>query len=126
MHVKDPVVIAPGWVRVTSAYSMHAYAIRAEWYERVLAAMRKPDPGGRVPGCDVALTRLSGEIPMYACYPNLAWQAAGFSDLKKMVRSPYGDDGRQLIHPRLVKRLEAGMRCQLAALTTAAVEEGVR
>jgi GR25 family glycosyltransferase involved in LPS biosynthesis len=126
MHVKDPLVIAPGWVRVTSAYSMHAYAIRAEWYERVLAAMRKPDPGGRMPGCDVALTRLSGEIPMYACYPNLAWQAAGFSDLKKMVRSPYGNDGRQLINPRLVKRLEGGMRRQLAALRATAVEEEVR
>lgn len=123
MHVKDPVVVAPGWVKVTSAYSMHAYAIREQWYDRVLAAMRKSGPDGRVPGCDVALTRLSGEIPMYACYPNLSWQSAGYSDLKKTVRGPYDERGRQRVNPQLVRRLDNVMTGHRVAASCLTVDE---
>lgn len=123
MHVKDPVVVAPGWVKVTYAYSMHAYAVRERWYDRVLAAMRKPDPDGRVPGCDVALTRLSDEIPMYACYPNLSWQAPGYSDLRKAMRNHYDEQGRQRSNPQLVQRLEESMTGRCVATRCLTVEE---
>lgn len=122
-HVEDPVVVAPGWVKVTSAYSMHAYAIREQWYDRVLAAMRKPDPDGQMQGCDVALTRLSGEIPMYACYPNLSWQAPGYSDLRKVDRSHFDDRGRQRLNPQLVRRLEEAMTGSRVAASCLTVEE---
>lgn len=99
-HVLPPEVVAPGWVRVSHVWSLHAYAVNRKWYDVVLKALRAEGSAGEEQGADVVLSRLSSEIPMYAVYPNIAWQDEGYSDLMGIERKPFRADGHQnrLLH----------------------------
>lgn len=94
--------VRPEWagtrvVRVRRAVDMHAVAIRASHYRRVMKMLdrhRKADAG--VPkASDQYLALLHDEIPTYAAYPNLAWQDVSDSNLMHAKYSNYTSDGRQ-------------------------------
>ena len=99
-HVRSPEVVAPGWVRVNQVWSLHAYAVSERYYDVVLKALRAEGCPEKEQGADVILSRLSAEIPMYAVYPNIAWQDEGYSDLMGIERKPFRSDGHQnrLLH----------------------------
>lgn len=99
-HVRSPEVVAPGWVRVNHVWSLHAYAVSEKCYDALLKALRAEGCPEEEQGADVILSRLSAEIPMYAVYPNIAWQDEGYSDLMGIERKPFRADGHQnrLLH----------------------------
>jgi hypothetical protein len=70
--------------------------VRAEWYDTLLKVLRAAGiPGQEEIGTDVEISLLSDRIPMYAAYPNLAWQDEGYSDLMGIHRQPFRKDGHQ-------------------------------
>lgn len=74
-HLKRPQVVAPGLVRIRRASSMHAVIIRAGFLRQSLSAMQ-PGAGG-LKVCfasDLQLAELQKTLPVYAPWPNLAWQ----------------------------------------------------
>jgi hypothetical protein len=101
-HWKRPTPVAPGLVRVSWGMDTHAYAVKAEWYNAVLKAMRSPmnveSYKAEVSdwGVDFPLAELHATIPTYACWPNLAWQYGGDSDLINTEwQGAYSKTGRQ-------------------------------
>lgn len=80
-----------GVVKVTEALDTHAWGIKAEYFNEVLRLLRgrKSRLYGKLPPADVWLALSDHKIPMYAAYPNLAWQAEEHSDLVKGVFSNY-------------------------------------
>lgn len=96
-HLERPVIISPGVVRVARCFASHAFAVRRAWLPRVIAAFAGAAgaPRGAVRPCDVALTKLAGEVPTYAAFPNLAWQSDGFSDLQGTQRALFHKNGGQ-------------------------------
>lgn len=96
-HSRRPIWAGPRIVRVKYAVDHHAIAIRAPHYDRVMAQMdrhNKLNPGV-AKASDQFVAKLAEEIPTYACYPNVAWQAVVKSDLKGERYSCYTSDGRQ-------------------------------
>ena len=98
-HWKRPGIVAPGLVKIGAGLDTHAWGVRAPYYRevmRVLAGKRhRPVDGALVGGADLFLARAHEQIPSYATYPNLAWQAREESDILKGIYSSYGDDGLQ-------------------------------
>lgn len=101
-HWNRPTPIAPGLVRVAWGMDTHAYAVKAERYNEVLQAMRSPHNAENYRkevcdwGVDFPLAELHKTIPTYACWPNLAWQYGGDSDLINTEwQGGYSKSGRQ-------------------------------
>ena len=92
-HMAEPEIAAPGIVRVRYAYATHAFAVRGPFIPRVLRALAGRGRKGQVPPCDVALSELTKEIPIYAAFPNLAWQRVSYSDLLGVNRKPFEEGG---------------------------------
>ena len=109
-HIAEPEVHAPGIVRPTRALSTHAYAVRAPYFDAVMQAMRRGVADSGVRECDVALANLQRTIPSYAVYPNLAGQAAGYSDIMFSKRMPYQKDGGQSWNRHRLKKTNAAMQ----------------
>jgi GR25 family glycosyltransferase involved in LPS biosynthesis len=80
-----------GLVKVTESLDTHAWGIKAQYFDKVLALLRgrKSRFYGKLPPADVWLALSEHGIPMVAAYPNLAWQAEEHSDLVKGVFSNY-------------------------------------
>ncbi len=113
LHVAPPVAVAPGLVRITRAYDMHAVAIRKTVYSDALRTMR---PGGRraPPGCvvnsDVALADLQVDVPAYAAWPNLAWQRWSYSNTVGGTMSNYrSETGEQMLYPHAISAVHLQM-----------------
>jgi hypothetical protein len=75
-HLDRPEVVGKGLVRVTRAWDMHMYAVNAKYYNRVMSVLT---PGHRgdtthLNPCDLQVSTLHAELPVYAAYPNLAGQ----------------------------------------------------
>ncbi len=98
-HHKRPWPAAAGIVRTPYALDTHAFAVRAPYYRRVISALDASKPQNRLKtharASDWYLADLHGEIPTYACYPNLAWQAVVTSDLTGGTYSNYTKTGEQ-------------------------------
>lgn len=103
-HIAPPIPVSPGLVRVTSAYSTHAYAVRSGYYRQVMEAIREGCRQGQP--CDVTLSHLHRQIPTYALYPNLVWQSDGPSDVKGAASSSYGADGVQRWHREILSEAD--------------------
>ena len=96
-HSRKPEWAGSRVVKVDFAVDNHAVAIRAEHYDRVLEVLDrrgKANPGV-ARASDQFLGSLAKEIPCYAAYPNLAWQAVSDSDLMGKEYSHYTRDGKQ-------------------------------
>ena len=115
-HRERPVALGNGLVRVVKALDTHAFAIRAPYYNRVLQAMRGLGRGSPVRkiASDLELAALHSEIPTYAAWPNLAWQAVSPSAITGVTYSNYAEDGRQV----LCQEMLAGLDEEMAAATT--------
>lgn len=95
--------VRPEWVgmrvvRCRYAVDTHAVAIHSRYYDRVMEMLDrhgKEDFPGVAKASDQFLALLHKEIPSYACYPNLAWQAESSSDLAGVSYSNYQKDGFQ-------------------------------
>jgi GR25 family glycosyltransferase involved in LPS biosynthesis len=109
-HVEAPEVVAPGWVRITKAWCLQAYAVRAQWYDLILRSLRAPSGSDDPFGADEKLATLSDRIPMYAAYPNLAWQGSGFSNLRNTERKEFDANGRQLRFCDVIRETDREMR----------------
>ncbi|MBB5353723.1 hypothetical protein HNR46_003984 [Haloferula luteola] len=110
-HVEEPIPCAPGVVRVTHAIDTHAVAIRQPYFNRVIGALDahgKPTPDHPL-ASDRFLAALQKEIPSYACFPNLAWQATDSSDLLHQTYSSYHLAGTQKAGLDLIERTYARM-----------------
>ena len=119
LHVSTPQVIAPGIVKVTGAWTTHAYAVRARYFLRVRTAMRNGATGKGVKECDVVLAELADEIPTYAAYPNLAWQSAGASDIMNVNRCQFDQNGIQGGASKILGAVDEEMRHLLSGAKTA-------
>jgi GR25 family glycosyltransferase involved in LPS biosynthesis len=113
-HVKAPDVIEPGWVKVNYLWGLQAYVIKAEWYDKILFALNRQGSDMRQVGADIILSDLANEIPMYATYPNIAWQSEGYSDLMKTERQPFTKDGQQNRMLHVIRDLNEVMRHKIA------------
>jgi GR25 family glycosyltransferase involved in LPS biosynthesis len=106
-HTRKPEWAGSRVVRVREAADTHAVAIRAPYFRRVMDLLdrhQKANPG--VPAAsDRFLALLHEEIPTYACFPNLAWQATSESDLIGEKYSNYSRDGWQKNWPAAVEAL---------------------
>ena len=95
-HIEPPERHSPGLVRVRRAVDAHAFAVRAPHYLRVRKALRGGGKGARDEAYpDILLSWLHREIPTYAAFPNLIWQAEGWSDLLGREHCNYDADGGQ-------------------------------
>lgn len=99
-HVEPPEVVSPSWVKIKRIWSLQAYVVRESYYDTLLKALNAHGREGEEQGADVIISNLSSEIPMYAVYPNLAWQEEGYSDLMGIERKTFRNDGHQnrLLH----------------------------
>ncbi len=97
-HHKRPWPAGQGLVRTPYALDTHAFAVRAPYFRKVMAALsrRDGDPTFHARASDWYLADLHGEIPTYACFPNLAWQAVAESDLVQGTYSNYTSAGEQI------------------------------
>lgn len=108
-HTKQPIPAGPGLVRVTQALDTHALGIRAPYFQRVmseLTGIRGSKPGS-MKASDQILARLAEEIPVYAAYPNLAWQRVTKSDLIAKNYSSYCLTGEQRANMRVMEGFPA-------------------
>lgn len=103
--MERPKVVGPGLVRATYPLDHHAIGIRSEYFDRILRTWRVGSSKAGHDGTatdlprtnsDVELARLAKEIPMYACFPNLAWQRKDYSDQAERAYSNYTPEGDQL------------------------------
>jgi len=96
-HHERPEPVGDGLVRIHAMLDTHAWGLRAECYDKVLAALGKPLAGSleKLPATDVTLARLQAVIPSYATWPNTAWQQENHSDLAAGAYSNYEVDGWQ-------------------------------
>ena len=110
-HRARPVPLGNGLVRVVKALDTHAFAVRAPYYARVIKAMRGLGKGSpvRKVASDMELAALHAEIPTYAAWPNLAWQAVSASGITGMTYSNYRADGSQTECAELLAGLDEEM-----------------
>jgi hypothetical protein len=96
-HRTRPAPVGQGLVRVQYALDTHAFAVRAPYYQTVINALGRVDKrsSNHPAASDWYLADLHKEIPTYACYPNLAWQANSASDLINGTYSNYTPSGEQ-------------------------------
>jgi len=107
MHRQRPIPVAPGLVRVTDAVDTHAVGFRASTYQAALTAMKGSGRGaGHRIASDAELAALHSKLPVYACFPNLAWQGVGFSSIRGVVVQNYREDGSQMTFSEAVAGLE--------------------
>jgi GR25 family glycosyltransferase involved in LPS biosynthesis len=87
-----------GLVRTFSSVDHHAVGIRRMWFPRILESLRPQRCGSdwkAMPASDQIVAGLAKEIPMYAAYPNLAWQRTNHSDILNTNYSNYSPHGVQ-------------------------------
>lgn len=103
--MERPEVVGPSLVRATYPLDHHAIGIRAEYFYRILRTWRLGSSRAGHDGTatdlpmtnsDVELARLAKEIPIYACFPNIAWQRKDYSDQADRAYSNYTPEGDQL------------------------------
>lgn len=110
-HHKRPWPAGHGMVGTSYALGTHAFAVRAPYFRQVMAAL-SVRPGQEIShplASDWFLADLHKEIPTYACYPNLAWQAVSDSDLAGGVYSNYTPSGEQKAGAGEIVGLQAEM-----------------
>jgi hypothetical protein len=84
-HWQRPESAGQRLVRVTRALDTHAYAVRAEHFERLLRAFRRPkNPGSSAEGVldwgvDFPIADLQRDIPTYACWPDSSAKGCVFT-----------------------------------------------
>lgn len=105
-HLAPPKRVNEGIVRVTRALDTHAVAFRQSAYREVRKIMRGRRSGRDLCN-DVLLSALHEELPTYAAFPNLVWQAQGQSDIAGYCYSNYDPNGRQKHCTEMVRHLEA-------------------
>lgn len=109
-HIETPERVAPGLVRVRRALDMQAVVFRRAHYGRVRMAVRGGGKGAAGEKyVDVSISDLHKEIPTYAAYPNLVWQAESWSDIAGCKYSNYEADGSQRLWRHVVEPLGAGL-----------------
>ena len=113
-HIAPPVPVSAGVLRVTRANCTHAYAVRGIHAPRVREMMAQRKTAGPRQPCDVQLAYLADEVPTYAVWPNLAWQATAMSDISGGIRTIYREDGSQIGGGNHVSGVARAMR-QFAA-----------
>jgi len=121
-HLEEPTPCAPGIVRVKHAVDTHAVAIRKSYYNRVIKALNahgKPTPDHPL-ASDRFLAALQSDIPTYACFPNLAWQANEASDLVQATYTLYRNGGTQKQGHEFIERTFAKMSGTQLAMPGAA------
>lgn len=105
-HIETPECVSPGLVRVRRALDMQAVVFRQAHYGRVRAAVRGRGKGAVGEKCmDVSVSDLHKEIPTYAAFPNLIWQAESWSDIARRKYSNYEPDGSQRLWRHVVEPL---------------------
>lgn len=110
-HHQRPVPAGDGLVRTPYALDTHAFAVRAPYFRQVMAALRvrTEQDVEHARASDWFLANLHKQIPTYACYPNLAWQAISDSDLAGGVYSNYTPSGEQKAGAGEIVGLQAEM-----------------
>ncbi len=98
-HLERPVAVSPGIVKVENVWDLHAFAVKAEYYRRVMSVLSPMGRGTKevwLDPSDRAIATLLKEIPAYAAWPNLAWQGREDSSLAQgWVNDNYTGDGLQ-------------------------------
>ena len=103
-HLASPKRVNAGVVRVTRALDTHAVAFRQSAYREVRKIMRGRGSARELCN-DVLLSTLHEELPTYAAFPNLIWQAHGQSDIAGHCYSNYDVEGRQKHCTEMVSHL---------------------
>ena len=115
-----PVPTAPGVVQVIwRTWETHAMLVKSELLSRLHALTgpisrrrHRPEALPMREG-DVAIDNLMvvihREVPVYACYPPLAWQRYGLSNIEDGVRGLWTADGRQQTNMHVTAELDRRM-----------------
>ncbi len=103
-HLAPPKLVGDGLVRVSRALDTHAVAFRQSAYREIRKVMRGRSSSRDLCN-DVLLASLHDELPTYAAFPNLVWQAHGESDIAGYCYSNYDVEGRQKYCPEMVSHL---------------------
>ena len=118
LHQQAPVPVADGLVRATALCSTHAYVVRHTLYDAFIALNEKAERP-----VDLNNVLLQQEYDCYCAMPHLAWQEAGFSDVREceqnfwMIResltSGRGERDRMLRSTAVVLAHHAGARADV-------------
>lgn len=111
-HLDRPSVVSKGLVRVARAWDMHMYAVNAKYYNQVMSVLtpgRRGDATHLNP-CDLQVSSLHTELPVYAAYPNLAGQPREQSYAAYgWFNDNYRNDLQQAKFREVVDGLDTGM-----------------
>jgi hypothetical protein len=119
-HLERPEIVGPGIVRCRRTFDMHAYAVRASAYGAVAKILTPFGKGSAPPSalhsCDAQLSLLSATLPVYAAWPNLAWQLHIESEAQEhWWNDNYSNAGRQSRFPEAVEGLDEEMKNRFGA-----------
>ena len=106
-HGVRPEPVAEHLVKAKWCVDAHAWAIRAAYYDQIMEILdrhNKPVPKHPL-ASDQFVAAAQGQIPTYACYPNLAWQSVVGSDLTGTEYSLYNPGGTQKTHEQALENL---------------------
>ena len=113
-HIEPPTIFSEGLVRGTRMIGNHAVIIRDSSYGAVIAALSGSGRGSvrQYGGSDLRLAELHAKLPMYCCYPNLAWQRDGFSDISRVSVRRYDVQGNQVVGLHAIDGLRGSTKRQ--------------
>lgn len=111
-HFERPEVVSPWLVQCRLATDNHAFAVRRDYFQKVIRGLRGTRKGAprTILYSDLQLAGWQDRIPAYAVYPNLVWQRANHSDNSRSVVAWYDADGRQYEGRHCIEGLEVEMR----------------
>lgn len=99
-HKTKPEVVAPNLVRCTTPYNISGYVLNWRSYSQFLEGIRRAEqhladaPPHKSPGVDHIISKLAGSMPIYAPWPNAAWEYCDPAD-KHAAFALYDANGMQ-------------------------------
>ncbi len=96
-HKWRPYVVSKHLVRAKRLLDTHAWGCNGKYFRQILSKLHDLTPGPRDArmATDLALSHLHMEIPVYAVFPNLAWQSASPSNIVDREETNYEENVHQ-------------------------------
>jgi len=106
-HIERPDIISPGVVKCNLTTDNQAVLVRRDFCRTAIRALSGHAKGApkTISYSDAKLAALQQQVPVYAAFPNLAWQARSYSDTGRCHTGAYTDEGLQRTNLNAVKGL---------------------
>ena len=111
-HIERPQIVAPGIVKCQLTTDNQAVLIRRDFCRCAIRALSGERKGAQptIAYSDAKLAALQNEVPVYAAFPNLAWQDRNYSDTGQCHTGAYNDDGSQRTNLEAIDGLHQEMK----------------